>query len=544
MNKNNKHDPEGGEDDFDEEKFINSGNDVDDVEDYQNPNDELNNETVPTEEEAEEYQKQHDENFEKAALTQDEEEFIESFESKESELEFTRYPNFHEELTRHFILSGFSKEKSAIASICILGAMSPDFKVNAYTYTKNSNEFVHTEYMLNLYLFLYGEAGSGKSTLLNKMSDIYESIIGDNTIVSAKSSSMGLFKQLDKKERFILLFGDDADWILDPNIKDGTIVEALLQFYYSTKIPKVLQSHERTTDSKSVVNFWLGVHELANNLNKDQINNGLMRRFLPIKFTTDDSTDKIINKLSVRNLLESLPKDLLKDFKDYVNYRIQPYKEKNRDEIQEKYMLHVNILGQTVDFMAKIKNRLDATIKKYPKHLAPVIQTYFEILQRASAIVSLWDGSMVYFVDEDPDSEEINMLISEDRLKAVDDMLWSSFEKYYKDLASIDFDGKKYVPDTYEDQIEKVVDKANMYGKTNGENFIASKSDIIRYLHWNNETIERVLEVGNRTEHFKIRILIEPKTHRKHQYIVSNTPNIASYLKSLGYTTPKKNESI
>ena len=540
MNKNNKHDPEGGEDDFDEEKFINSGNDVDDVEDYQNPNDELNNETVPTEEEAEEYQKQHDENFEKAALTQDEEEFIESFESKESELEFTRYPNFHEELTRHFILSGFSKEKSAIASICILGAMSPDFKVNAYTYTKNSNEFVHTEYMLNLYLFLYGEAGSGKSTLLNKMSDIYESIIGDNTIVSAKSSSMGLFKQLDKKERFILLFGDDADWILDPNIKDGTIVEALLQFYYSTKIPKVLQSHERTTDSKSVVNFWLGVHELANNLNKDQINNGLMRRFLPIKFTTDDSTDKIINKLSVRNLLESLPKDLLKDFKDYVNYRIQPYKEKNRDEIQEKYMLHVNILGQTVDFMAKIKNRLDATIKKYPKHLAPVIQTYFEILQRASAIVSLWDGSMVYFVDEDPDSEEINMLISEDRLKAVDDMLWSSFKKYYKDLASIDFDGKKYVPDTYEDQIEKVVDKANMYGKTNGENFIASKSDIIRYLHWNNETIERVLEVGNRTEHFKIRILIEPKTHRKHQYIVSNTPDIDSFLTSLGYITPEK----
>lgn len=561
MNKNNKstHDPEGYEDnyDYDYDKLVNSGNHVGDVDGDvgdQNQNNELNN---PEKKEEEEWQRQydeHDEHLEKesAKLTQDEIEFLESFESEEpdelktQESKYTKYPNFHEELTKHFILSGFSKGESAIASICILGAMSPDFKVDALTYRGDSKEFTNTEYMLNLYLFLYGEANSGKSTLLNKMLNIYESIIGPSTVVSAKSSSMGLFKQLDKNERFILLFGDDADWLLDPNLKDGTIVEALLQFYYSTKIPRLLQSHERTEERRSVINLWLGIHEFTEVLNKDQIYNGLMRRFLPIKFASNHNTKEFIAKSNHRQIYESLPNDLLNQFKNYVNYRIQPHKEKNRDEIQEKYMLHINNLEPTMNFMAKIKIRLDETIKKYPEYLAPVIQTYFEILQRASAIVSLWDGSMVYFLDDedDPNSEWINMIVREDTLKAVDDMLWTSFEKYYTDLANTNFDGKKYIPATYEDQIEKVIDKAKMHGKTNGENFIASKSEITRNLRWDNETMEKVFEIGNRTERFKMQILVEPKTHRKHQYIISNTPNIASYLKSLGYTTPKKNESI
>lgn len=196
----------------------------------------------------------------------------------------SRYPNFIKELTKHFMSSGYENDVSLISSICLLSSLTPDFKVEALTYRPGDRNIRKVYYPLNIYYVLKGEPNQGKSTLLDKMLNIYLKIspIKDN-IISAKSSSMGLFKNTSENWNYMLINGDDADWLLNPELKDGSIIEAMLKLWNRKYLERISQSKELTEPKETRLSCWIGLHNF-DNLSKEQLNNGFMRRLLVYTF--------------------------------------------------------------------------------------------------------------------------------------------------------------------------------------------------------------------------------------------------------------------
>ena len=457
------------------------------------------------------------------------------------------FPNFTEELTKNFIDSGFSNDVSFIASISVLSALSPDYKVEALTYKPGEEEVRTTLYPLNLYLLVFGDAGSGKSTILQKMQEIYSIVspLKMDNVVEAKSSSMGLIKNIKDEWNYTLLFGDDADWILDPELKDGTIIDALLRFWNSNKLGRVLQSHESTNPKKSTVSMWLGVHKLEQ-LNRDQIENGLMRRMLAYHMIKKVNKVKYVGEAKrTRKNLWTLPEiNLLENMKQFVNGYIKPHIQKDTYQIYENYIIGLASSPGVDNVMFKIFDRVEDYGEKKPRFMESVIRSYPEILQRVAAIYSLWNGEMIVKI---PDEEEqrLNMVVLDSRLKEMDKILWKIFIEYYDELENVKF-GMREIPE--EDLSKKVIDMkefALRTGKSDGTDFICPLWVIRRHYSIDINRIKKIIETGVNTETFSV-VKAKPPTGKKGIYLISKTDTIINYIKTNGFSevTPIKTDII
>ena len=479
-------------------------------------------------------------------LTPEEEKFVNGFSSKSSGNRNSEYLNYYQELTRFFLKCGFNKSDSAVASLAVLSAMTTDYIVEGLTY--KDVDFRLKNYMTNIYFMLFGEAGTGKSLLLNNMKSVFEDILGEDHIVSTQSSSKGLFKNLKKADRVVLLFGDDDDGFLDPKFKEGTVQELLLYSWDKTKMSRILQSHEESEKKNVRVNMWISTHELDNRLEKEQIEVGLMRRVFPLKYEKilpqDNGNEKQPRKVIRRNLDTPLDIKFISNIKKFIDNKIQPFTEKTPDYFQNNCIMRIDITehSKEVEFLNEVADRIEDYIKKVPSYLHQTVRTYFEILQRASGIIALWDGSSVLKIDGK--EENLNMIITEDILRNADNFMWPLFTEYYEDLAKIIFSGKKFEPDIYEESIKDVIDKAKIYGKTDGTNFVCPKSYIRRNTSKiSTEDFESIIQTGIETGSFMLKVLKEQNAKKPGIYIVSKTENIVSFLKKSGFSSFNKKDT-
>ena len=435
------------------------------------------------------------------------------------------FPNFVDELVNHFLSSGFDYNISFISTICLLSTLSPDFKVEALTYKPSSEELKLVDYPLNLYYVLSGEAGTGKSTLLDKMLNIYLQIspLKDN-VISAKSSSMGIFKNLSDEWNYVLANGDDADWLLDPELKDGSINEALLKLWNRQYLEHLIQSKEFTGVKRVTFTAWIGIHGF-NGINKEQIQNGLARRFIVYTYPKTDKVAKYsIKDIKItkemkkkkKNLSERVNPKVIEKLKEFIDKFIKPNKIKTIDEYDD-YRIYL-IDDKVEAYLREVFDRVEKYLTTKQKFLDQVIRTYPEILQRFVAVASLWNGEMV--VKEDDKYVNLGRSVSVEQLKKTDETLWAVMCDYYDELEKAKLGKIDYRIEDFTESIDDMVDFSIREGMTYKKDFVCPVWRIKRNYSIDIDKLKKIIETGISTERLKIFLGIT-KNGKKGYYLCS-----------------------
>lgn len=432
-----------------------------------------------------------------------------------------RFPDFVKELTNHFVRSGFNEELSFISTVCLLSTLSPDFKVEALTYKVDSEELRLVDYPLNLYYVLSGEAGSGKSTVLDKMLDIYLRIspTTDN-VISARSSSMGILKNIKDEWNYVLANGDDADWLLDPELKDGSINEALLKLWNRQYLEHLIQSKEFTPKKRTTFSIWIGVHGFAN-INKEQIQNGLARRLIVYTFNKKEKqlvyseiTLADIKKTKKKNLSDRISNGLAEQLRQFIKDFIKPNEVKDMN-VYEEYRIYI-INDRNEMYLREVIDRIERYLATKPKFLDQVIRTYPEILQRFVAVCSLWDGTMV--VEEDGKLVNLGRSVPLDLLRKTDEILWKVMCNYYDDLEKAKLGKIDYRIEDLSETIDDLIEFSQRSGMTSGKNFVCPLWKIKRNYSIDVEKLKKILETGVSTE--KLKMFLGVSSNGKKGYFV------------------------
>ncbi len=425
------------------------------------------------------------------------------------------FPNFVEILRKHFEDSGFDEKISLLSTGALLSTMSPDFKVEAFTYRAGDNEIRFVDYPLNLYYVLGGKAGKGKSTLLDKMLNIYLSVspLTDN-VVSARSSSMGIFKNLSDDWNYTLVNGDDADWLLDPELKDGSINEALLKLWNRNYLEHLVQSKEFTQTKRTTFNAWIGVHGFKD-INKEQIKNGLARRLLVYIFSDDDNKKlNFVKGSKKKNLSEKLNPKIEAKMRDFLTKIIKPDLKKNPEDYED-YRIYIND-EKTEQYMINVFYRVEEYVSKKPSFLDQVIRTYPEILQRFSATLSLWDGTMI--VKEDDHYINLGRAVSIETLKMADKILWDCMISYYDDLETAKLGKIDYKVEDLTDNVMEISDFVKRSGEGSGKNFYCPVWKIRRNYVIDVDRLKKVIQTGVSSD--KLYLMISKSSNGKIAFYV------------------------
>lgn len=428
--------------------------------------------------------------------------------------------NFSKELIDHFMKSGYDKYTSTIAAVGLLSTLTPDFKVEALTYRKGDKEVRKIEYPLNLYTVFSGKAGSGKTTLLNKMIDIYTKIspIIDN-VVSAKSSSMGIFKNIPENWNYTLINGDDADWLLNPELKDGAINESLLKMWNRRYLEKILQSKDFSNTKNTTLTIWIGIHGFEG-IDKGQIKNGLVRRFLVnvfldgeeknIRYSDSDDIGK-----RKKNISEQLNIKVINQIKLFIKDFIKPDIKKDYNvENVENYRVYL-VDNHTERYLRKVFDRVEDYIKTKSPILDQVIRTYPEILQRFVAVYSLWDSNMIV-INEKGEYENLGRVISVSLLKEIDELLWNNMLNYYDELEKVKLGTIKFVSPDYEEQVNDMRDLIKREGKIYIPTWKVKRNYSIDI-----NLIKKIIEIGINTGSFVLFFGKRLKNKKKGYYLAT-----------------------
>ena len=449
-----------------------------------------------------------------------------------------KYPNFIRELTKHFMSSGYNNDISLISSVCLLSSLTPDFKVEALTYRPGDKNIRKVYYPLNLYYVLSGKANKGKSTLLDKMFDIYLKIspLKDN-VVSAKSSSMGLFKNTSADWNYMLINGDDADWILNPELREGSVIEAMLKLWNRKYLERISQSKELTEPKETRLTAWIGLHGFEN-LNKEQISNGFMRRLLVYTFEDFEEKEEIkySDELNIgktkKNLNKELPYDLIMKFRKFIAEVIKP--EQRREDFEN---LKIFLINDDIErYIRKVFDRIENYVKTKPEHLSSIIRTYPEILQRFVSIYSLWDGETVQY--EDGELKHLGRAILLEQVEHIDEILWRNLVYYYDDLERVKFNKINFHVEDMSDNIKEFIEFSRKNGINSGKDWFCSIWKLKHNYSYDILKIKKIIETGVNNNSFKL-FTGKGNNNKKSYYLASNTEGLVSLLKKNNITEAK-----